>query len=254
MAFVLGKSRVKVYVTDQGSHGHHWGPIFGLDERIDAQNCVRAMWDDVRIETEIDARYATVRAKYGVFSLLGIQDNEDNDGVSTLFPALYSTKSMPLEITEVLEWQHVDAIEAQVRGIYRGILHTVFFATDYLENKKKYLKGGTLNVSLTGLAYSLDSGPDLSERFSPDFCCFTPHSNAPFEDDYDFTSNLLSVSDVKVKEDNLKHFEIRLYNGSHASETANLAVIMNERNIVCSRLNVGDKVSGTLWMQGRLLR
>ena len=251
MAVGLEKNRVKIYATDQGSHGHHWGPIFGLDEKTDAQNCVRSMWDDVRVEREIDATYATVRAKYGVFSLLGIQDD---DGISTLFPALYSTKSMPLEIIEVLEWQHVNSIEAQVRGVYRGILHTIFFATDYLENKRKYLEGGTLDVSLTGLAYSLDSAPDLPDRFSPDFCCFTPNSNTPFDDDYDFTSNLLSISDVKVKKENLRHFEIRLYNGSHPSETANLPVIMNEKNIMCNRLNVGDKVSGTLWMQGRMLR
>jgi hypothetical protein len=249
MILGFGKRKVKVNKTDDGSHGEHWQAVFGFDDGIDLQECVRSMWDDVQIEKEIDATYATVRAKYGVFSLLGIQGD---DGIDTLFPALYSTKSLPLEIIEILEWEHVDGIEALVTGVYIDTLEIHFFATDYLENKKKYRRGGSLNISPTGIAYAVDSQADLPDRFSADFCSFVPKSRID-RDDYEFTSNVLSISDVKLGEENLKHLEIRLYNGSNASETADLPVITSAKNILCSSLDVGDKVSGSLWMQGRIL-
>ena len=155
---------------------------------------------------------------------------------------------------EIWEWEHVDGIEAQVIGVFKDTLQIIFFATDYLENKKKYLKGGSLNISPTGIAYSVDSQADLPDRFSADFCTFIPNSQTSIDDDYDFVSNVLSISDVKLKGENLKHLEIRLYNGSNRSGTANLPVITNAKNILCRGLDVGDKVSGSLWMQGRILR
>ena len=245
MGLGFGKRKVKVSKTDEGSHGNHWQGIFGFDDDTDLQDCVNSMWGDVGIEKEIDRMHATVRAKYGVFSLLGIQVG---DQIATLFPALYSTKSIPLDIMEIWEWEHVEGIEAQVMGVYKDTLQIIFFATDYLQNKKKYLKGGCLDISPSGIAYSVDSQADLPERFSADFCTFIPNSQTPIDDDYDFVSNVLSMSDVKLKGEDLKHLEIRLYNGSSRSETAILPVITNAKN-----LDVGDKVSGCLWMQGRIL-
>ena len=134
MVLGFGK-KAKVQKTSEGSHGDHWHAVFGFDEETDIQECVRSLWNDLQIEKEVDATYATVRANYGVFSLLGIQGD---DSIATLFPALYSTRSLPLEIIEILEWEHVDGIEAVVTGMYLDTLQINFFATDYLENKKKY--------------------------------------------------------------------------------------------------------------------
>jgi len=133
MVLGFGKGKVKVHRTNVGSHGNHWQAIFGFGEGIDTHACVQSMWEDVGIEKEIDRNHLTVRAQYGMFSLFGIQTG---DQISTLFPALDSTESIPLEIIEIVEWAHTDGSEGQVLGAYGDTpLQIVFFATDYLEKR-----------------------------------------------------------------------------------------------------------------------
>ena len=250
MVLGFGRNKVKVRRTEEGSHGNHWQAIFGFDEGKDMHACVQSMWEDVSIEKEIDKSHATIRAKYGIFSLLGIQVD---DQISTLFPSLQTEESVPIEILQIAEWAHVDATEAQVAGqILETPLQVAFFATDYLENKKKYRKGGTLQISLSGVAYGVGAQEDLSDRYAADFCSFIRQEESPLNDDYDFVSNVLSLSDGKLKGHLLKLIKLRLYNGASPSETIDLPVITSVENVRISDLSVGDKVSGSLWMQGRI--
>ncbi len=110
---------------------------------------------ELKFKKRVNQNISIFETKYGVLSNVAVEVNER---VVTFFPLLSTTKSVPVEIKSVLEWTHSDKIEAQILGSGREKFALNFFATDYAENREKYLKDTILNIALAGFAYVIDSG------------------------------------------------------------------------------------------------
>jgi len=202
------KDRVKITQTRDGSHGDHWGALLGFDESIDLGACVDELIDDLKVQSSL-RNINKLRAKYGNSSAIGVQVG---DSLVTLFPALYSAKRLPVVIKEITEWEHVDGIEAELLGLGRETFAINFFATDYLENSKKYKKGGERQISLTGVAYVIDEASELPSEFSAEYCSYMPSSQTDSDCDYDFIGKILSIRNIKIKNHELCELEVKTHN------------------------------------------
>ena len=72
----------------------------------------------------------------------------------TLYPCHHGTKHM-MTIRKVFEWEnHVEAIVwAEMEE-----LSLAFFATDYYENKQRYIPGNKMEIEFAASAYSIEEG------------------------------------------------------------------------------------------------
>jgi hypothetical protein len=242
----FNKGKVKLTKTSEGSHGDHWGAFLGFDESVSLGECVDDFVDDLKVETVLK-NASKLRANYGSVSILGVQVD---DSLLTLFPALFSAKKIPVNIKEIIEWEHVGGIEGQILGLGWDTFAVNFFATDYLENLSQYKKGGEQQVSLTGVAYVVDEMVELPSGFSEEFCSYMPSSQTNSDNDYDFIGKILSVRDVNVKNHELCEIEVKLINDEENKDMFNLPIVTSKSNLRCAELKVGDRVSGCLWLLG----
>jgi hypothetical protein len=247
--FGFRKKRVPVKRTEHGSHGDHWSAVFGFDDQDHLARCVEQVVESLSIDATLGRGRVRLRSSHGVLSVLGIANQ---DSLETLYPALDETEIIPVSVKEIVEWSHVGGIEAQIRGSGRDTFGLDFFALDYLENKVAYVAGGELPIGLAGLAYVVEQAGELPENFSAEFCAYMPNADMPCGHDFDFIGEVLSVEDAKVLADDLKLLRVKLINDAENPEMFNLPLLANKKNIRCSAINVGDKLSGCFWLQGRV--
>ncbi len=247
---IKNKSKVEVKQTQEGSHGDHWHAIYGFSEQDNLEDNINDIFNDLQHETKISRDLHIYRAKYGTLSALGIQSNET---LITLFPSLYSSKILPINIKSIVEWSHSNNCEAQVLGSGRNTFALNFFATDYAEKSKKYKKGGEINISLAGFAYVIDKhDPSDMQNFSDDFCAYLPNSNMQAGYDYDFIGKVKDVSNIKFKNETLSLLDVQLINDSDNPNMFILPVVANPKNMRISTPDIGDMISGCFWLQGRI--
>ncbi|WP_144393611.1 hypothetical protein [Pleionea sediminis] len=241
-------SKVKVSKTTNGSHGDHWGALLSFDESIDMESAINETLSDLTLHGSVKNKLR-LQAKYGNVCILGIQTE---NALQTLYPALISTNDIPVTINEVKEWEHVNGIEGQVIGSGRDTFAVDFFATDYLENSKRYKQGGELPISLTSFAYVIDVANELPENFSDDFCSYMPSTHTNSDNDYDFIGEVLRVEEVALKNHDLVELDIKLIQDRNNENMFNLPMVTHKSNIRCRDINIGDKLSGCFWLQGRI--
>lgn len=106
----------------------------------------------------------------------------------TLYPCHHGTKHM-MTIRKVFEWEnHVEAIVwAEMEE-----LSLAFFATDYYENKQRYIPGNKMEIELAASAYSIEEGKKeltLSELGAEIF-----RRDMGLEKEYDENGNLIPIT------------------------------------------------------------
>ena len=244
------KNKVEINETYKGSHGDHWSAIYGFNEQDNMEGKINEVFDDLEHELKISKDLHKHRAKYGMLSALGIQSDET---LITLYPALFPSKNLPVTIKSILEWAHSNGNEAQIIGGGRDTFALNFFAIDYVDKKKKYKKGGEINVSLAGLAYVIDKhDPAEMTDFSDDFCTYLPSPDLQTGYDYDFIGKVLSVNKIKFKDESLILLEVQLINDSENPNMFTLPIVANPKNMRIQTPAVNDMISGCFWLQGRI--
>jgi hypothetical protein len=248
--FGFRKKKIPIKRADHGSHGDHWGAVFGFGDEDHLAQSVNKIVEDLSVEAVIRRNVARLRSSDGEFSVFGIGTNDD---LTTLYPGLDVTESIPVDVKEIVEWSHVGGIEAQIRGVGRDTFGLDFFALDYVENKGKYESGGQHQIGLAGLAYVLDAAGEMPPNFSDEMCAYLPNTDMPCGHDFNFIGDVLSVEDMSVHGEDLKLLRVKLINDDQHPEMFNLPLLVNQKNIRCSTVSVGDKVSGCFWLQGRIV-
>jgi len=157
-----------------------------------------------------------------------------------------------VRIAEIIEWEHVDGIEAQIIGAGRDAFALNFFGTDYMENREVYKKGGTLNISLTGFVYVIQEMKELPANWSSDFTSYMPNQQFSCGYEYDFVADVISVKPVSLEDDDGYLLDLKLITNPDKN-FFNLEAFVNRENMRMGDLKVGQKVAGCFWLQGRLL-
>jgi len=250
------KKGVKVHKSSDGSHGDHWSAVFGFDDfKGNTGNALSIFVNTHKtavFKKKITDCFAQYRKDYGNLSFVDIRDTSNQ--TCTWFPALYSNRTIPVTVGEIVEWEHVDCNEAQIIGKGRDTFGLNFFATDYLENRDVYKKGGTLNISLTGFIYVIHEMKELPKECTPDFVAYMPNQkffSCGYE--YDFIADVISSEQIIVEEEEGYILDMKLINQTDNDSFFNMEAFVNKKNMRLENINIGQKVTGCFWLQGRLL-
>jgi len=246
------KPAVDVQTTHEGFHGDHWGGIFGFDDQDYTASQVESIAHKLAYEKKIDRHTLIHKKKFGIASATGIQYEDE---LITMFPALLPSKSLPVTIKSVIEWMHSDGKEAQILAGGRDTFYLDFFATDYCENKKKYLSGGEVKVSLAGIAYVIDEHEpdnDPASPISPELCTYMPSPDRGQSSEFDFIGKVLSLGKIRFGAEEIQIIEVKLINDSENPDMFSLPLFVNPKNMRISNLSEGDMISGCFWLQGRI--
>ncbi len=165
------------------------------------------------------------------------------------FPFLDTKFTTPFLIKEVLEWNHVENREAQIKGGGHKLFALNFYATDYILNAEKYKSKKEITVNLAGLAYVLDKADDSHENFSKDFTGYIPNQ----EDIslYDFIGEALEVT--KVNKPNISGYivKVALVKSQNNNEILFAPeLFINEENMRIESIKKGDRITGAFWLHG----
>lgn len=249
MILGFGKKR-KVPVKHQrdGNHNDHWGAIFGYEDST------RERIEDVIMQLEHERKLSSdsvlLRAQYGMLSALGIQKA---DKLHTLYPAYFTSDVVPVTIKSIGEWAHVGGIEGNVVGNGRNTFMLEFFATDYVRNHKRYKAGGTLNIALAGIAYVVKDAEPFADEALADVCSYMPNSEVPGGSNFDFVAEINSTRSLNLNSEKLVLLDVKMLSDGTRPNLFNLPMLANPKNMGCSSLQPGKRISGCLWLQGRIL-
>ena len=157
----------------------HW-PLYG-------STCTNVTSDDYDDEV---GNILAVRTgeEMGLMALLLNNIKSQRLDFLTLYPCHQGTKHM-MTIRKVFEWEnHVEAIVwAEMEE-----LSLAFFATDYYENKQRYIPGNKMEIELAASAYSIEEGKKeltLSELGAEIF-----RRDMGLEKEYDENGNLIPIT------------------------------------------------------------
>jgi len=248
------KKKIEVKKIDEGSHGDHWNAIFGFDNEMYMQSEVKDLFNTLKNNEKVD--YVTTIHTSNYQSMRNICIEYKGE-VITFFPAHISKKSIPFTLKSIVEWEHINSLEAYIEGNGKDTFMASFFAIDYAENKKKYKQGGTLNIALAGLAYVIDSNEeDLEDEydlFTEELCTYVPSQDLSTGYDYDFIGKVLSIKHLGFKNEKLYLLNVQLISNPDDSDMFNLPIIVNPKNMRIDLPSVGDMISGCFWMHGRIV-
>jgi hypothetical protein len=180
------------------SQGSHFETLMDLDHFPDVvtqigqwplygSSCTNVTSDDYDDE---EANILAVRTgeDMGLMALLLNNIKSQRLDFLTLYPCHHGTKHM-MTIRKVFEWEnHVEAIVwAEMEE-----LSLAFFATDYYENKQRYIPGNKMEIELAASAYSIEEGKKeltLSELGAEIF-----RRDMGLEKEYDENGNLIPIT------------------------------------------------------------
>lgn len=252
--FSFLKKQIEIKKTSEGSHGDHWNAIFGFGNDLYMQSEVKELFNTLKNNQKINSSTEIYTSNYqSMRNICVVYKGE----TITFFPAHMSKKSIPITLKSIVEWEHINNMEAFIEGNGKDTFMASFFAIDYAENKKKYKKGGTLNIALAGLAYVIDKNEKDAEDdempFSDDFCTYVPSQELITGYDYDFIGKVLSVKPLGFKNEKLFILNVQLISNPDDPNMFNLPIIVNPKNMRIDVPEMGDMISGCFWMHGRIV-
>lgn len=245
--FKKQKTAVKVLNTKVGSHGDHWKAIYGSDNSAFQEIVTREIEQADSIAT-LRKGITRIQRAHGRLSMSGLLEH----GIMrTFYPVLLTPRALPVTISEIVEWRHIQNMEAQIIGKGRGTFALNFFATDYLEQAQHYQAGGIIMVALTGIAYQIQEVTTLPPIYADQFCCYLPFDGRHECMDYNFVGQILSIDDIHIGDETCHILNVRLINGDEDTESFNLELFVNTRHVTTS-LQIDTRISGTFWLQGHI--
>lgn len=247
---LFGNKKNKITSINSGSHGDHWSGMFGFETISKSKDpIINALNGNIQ-STEIkkagdDSIIASEYKEPGVIVLVN-----SNKEIFSGFPFLESKTKITFSMGELIEWSHIGGKEGQIHGGGNKSFALTFYATDYLENKSKYLSEKEIMVCLSGFIYVLDVPAELPSNFSEDFTTYMPNQTA--NDVFDFIANVLDVKQVKLPTIEGYLLKLGMVNDEKDKYQFILETFVNKENMRIPTVKVGDKVSGAFWLQGSI--
>lgn len=182
-----------------------------------------------------------------------------NEKPKTILPIVKTDYIVDVENRDIDEWENVDNIEAIVSGKGRDTFGLWYFATDYAENRNKYLTEKKLNIKISGIAFVLDKYTDnkieTDIQFSEDFTSYMPNNDLQNYACFDFIGQLEDFKETYLLEDkSLKGYilKVRLITNEEVKDFFTIDIYVTNENMRFSDLTKGMKLKGMFQMQGKI--
>lgn len=254
---------IEILQNDTGSHGDNFGGLLGfnyLSTEIGKQFINEMMAASV-IQAPTFDQEGISTSEVG-FSEVGGNDEVKiktlsvNDELLSAFPYFKTKYTLPFETKEVIEWSHVNHLEAEIKGGGRDTFGLAFFATDYAENKAKYRSIKKLSIHISAIALVLDKS-DLTEingtPVSSDFATYMPNNDLTRPTYYDFIGVLNAFKPCNISRENSGYIlNVKLINQEEDPDFFTVDLFVNRENMRIDKLTKGMKVAGALWFQGEI--
>lgn len=261
---IENNSKIDIVLDDQGSHGDNFGGLLGFNfvssgsQFINEMVVLSSMQEPMYQNTVLNVSEVDFKESSGDSELIKIRTIIFKDQIISAFPYLKTTYVLPFETKQIIEWSHVEKLEAEITGGGRDTFGLSFFATDYTINKNRYRSNEKMNINISAFGLVLDKG-DLTEigdnKVSPDFASYMPNNDIPRPTYYDFIGTLNHFKECKLTKDNKGYIlNITLINQENQPDFFTVDMFINRENMRITKLNEGMKVSGVLWFQGEIAK
>ncbi|MFY0630289.1 MAG: hypothetical protein JXR05_07895 [Flavobacteriaceae bacterium] len=261
-------SHIKVSSTDKGSQGDHFGGMIGF-ELLHSEGGAKLVYQFIEYADKQDPslqkgamnlRDAVLNEVNETSSKLRVRAIHTGENIPSAFPYLKTTCRIPFKTREVIEWSHIDNVEAEIYGEGRDTFALGFFATDYAVNKEIYKTQEDLEVHVSAIVLAMEE-EDLSKdsnseglKFAKDFASYMPNNNLPGISYYDFMGKIIDLEEMIVIPDpEVRGYMMRIKLINHENpDFFTIDMFVNKNNTTISEMKKGMSVSGTIWMQGEL--
>ncbi|WP_353151193.1 hypothetical protein [Chryseobacterium sp.] len=179
--------------------------------------------------------------------------------LSTIIPEVKTDYTLDFETRSVREWENALNLQAIIAGPARSTFGVWFFATDYAENRNRYLMQPHLNVNISGIVFILDvhTNTDLPDgtKMSEDFTTYVPSQDLPNYACFDFIATLVDFKETELLEDgSIKGYilKLKLITHEEREDFFTIDAFINKENMRLETLTKGMKVTGALQLQGKI--
>ncbi|PID87493.1 hypothetical protein CSB07_00795 [Candidatus Gracilibacteria bacterium] len=190
---------------------------------------------------------------YSDISLKGISLKDE---AITFLPVIKTDHIIDVVNREINEWENVENLEAVITAGGRGGFGLAYFATDYAENREKYLSKKEHKIKISGIAFVLDIiKSEILAKSSDDFTMYMPNKDLASCACFDFVGKVEDFRETFFLEDNSQKgylMKVRLVTEPNIQEFLTIDIFVNLENMRFKKLVKGMRVSGMFQMQGEL--
>lgn len=193
-------------------------------------------------------------------SKLKVRAIHTGENIPSAFPYLKTNYQLTFKTKEIIEWSHIDNLEAEIYGAGRDTFALGFFATDYALNKEIYKTQEDVEVRVSAIVLTMEEA-DLSEdsnsegpKFAKGFATYMPNNDLPGISYYDFIGELIDFEEMIVIPDPKVEgyvMKVKLINHENP-EFFTVDMFVNKSNMSIAEIKKGMSVSGAIWMQGEI--
>jgi len=246
-------TNVRLEHINEGNHGDHWAGIFGFSNFYDNPQVgskLLSLLSTTGKKQMIDKFYEETRIDLGSIEFLSITRKQK---IQTSYPIVKSTVTVDSISKTIKEWKHVNGIEAQIEGKCKNTFGISYFATDYLKNKEKYASTLAQDIQLSGVAYSIHSATPM-EGFAENFVGYTPSKEYGKFSVIDFVGEIVDLKHLQIPEYSIEGYiaRIRLIQMDEDKDFFCLDTFVNKSTIQTEEFEIGNRISGMIWIQGRI--
>jgi len=184
-----------------------------------------------------------------------------NGKPKTILPVINTDYIIDVENKEICEWENTENLEAIIKGKGKNTFGLSYFATDYAENREKYLSQKEHKIKISGIAFVLDSSDinnaitDEEIKYSEDFTGFMPNTDLLNYACFDFIGQLEAIKETFLLENNsLKGYvmKIKLINNPDIKDFFTIDIFVTSENCNIKEWTIGMKLTGMVQMQGQI--
>lgn len=171
-----------------------------------------------------------------------------NEKAITILPVVKTNKIINVENKDIDEWENVENLEAVVSGNGKDTFGVWYFATDYAENRRRYLTEKKLNIKLSGIAFVLDT-------HNEDYTAYMPSKDLPNYGCFDFIGLLIDYKPTNLLENNSQQgyiLTVKLITHPEIEDFFSIDIFVTRENMRFKELTKGMKISGMFQMQGQI--
>lgn len=255
---------IEIISVDNGSHGDNFGGLIGFnflragngEQLINEYIAASSVTPPILTTNSIGIHQAIFQKEQGKNTRLGIRTVATKESLLSAYPYLKTNYTVPFQTKQIMEWSHVENLEAEIKGGGRDTFGFVFFATDYAANKDKYKSTKNLNINVSAIGLVLDKS-DITEiggqQLSDGFASYMPNQDIPRPTYYDFIGVLIDFEPVAITVNNSGYIiKVKLINDESNPDFFTVDMFINKENMRIEHLEKGMRITGALWFQGEI--
>ena len=241
---------IEISSIDNGSHGDNFGGLIGF-HFLNSPNGGQLINEYIAYAAVQKSNLrknglAIHEVLFENTNKLGIRALKAGESIHSAYPYLPTNYTVPFTTKEIIEWSHVDNVEAEIKGGGRDTFGFGFFPTDYAVNKDKYKANKNLDIKVSAIGLVLDKS-DLTEigghSISADFASYMPNKDIPRPTYYDYIGVLMDFTPITIAEKNKGYLtKVKLINEPENPDFFTVDMFINEENMRIKELEKGMRI------------